>query len=100
MPDKGQDKVFLFRLDTATSKLIASASVNARNNAGPRHAGFHPTKPYAYVTVERDTDAKTLPSLPYRGEILRFTTNDGGKTFDPASEKLILRVTSIASFLE
>lgn len=52
----------------------------------------HPTKPYAYVTVERDADATTLKDLPFRAEILRFTIAEGGRTFDPASEKVVLRV--------
>ncbi len=53
---------------------------------------IHPTKPYAYVTVERLLDPKTNPELPYRTELVRFTLTDGGKTLDPASETLVLRV--------
>jgi len=53
---------------------------------------LHPTKPYAYVTVERDADATTPKDNPNRSEILRFTSNDGGRTFDPASEQLVLRI--------
>lgn len=53
---------------------------------------IHPTKPYAYVTLERDEDGATDPALPYRAELVRFTLTDGGRTLDPASEKLILRV--------
>jgi uncharacterized repeat protein (TIGR03806 family) len=51
-----------------------------------------PAKPYVYLTVERDPDATTPKDMPFRDEVIRFTSNDGGKTFDPASEKLILRV--------
>jgi uncharacterized repeat protein (TIGR03806 family) len=53
---------------------------------------IHPTKPYANLTVERDLDPATAGVNKNRGEIVRFTSNDGGKTYDPASEKLILRV--------
>ncbi len=53
---------------------------------------IHPTRPYAYVTVERDADATSLKDLPYRAEILRFDVSADGRTFDPASEKLILRI--------
>lgn len=52
---------------------------------------IHPTEPYAYLTVERPK-AGDDPALPNRTEIVRFTTSDGGRTFDPASEKVLLRV--------
>lgn len=53
---------------------------------------LHPTKPLLYLTVERDPDATTPKGLTSRGEIIRFTSNDGGKTFDPSSETLLLRI--------
>ncbi|MBS2019072.1 MAG: PQQ-dependent sugar dehydrogenase [Deltaproteobacteria bacterium] len=53
---------------------------------------IHPTKPFAYVIVDRKPDAKTLKDLPYRSEVIRFTLSADGKTFDKATEKLILRV--------
>ena len=56
VPDKGLDKVFVFRLDTAAGKLVPNDPpwVVTRAGAGPRHAGFHPTKPNAYVLNELD----------------------------------------------
>lgn len=53
---------------------------------------IHPTKPYAYVTLERDADEKTDPELPFRAELVRFTLTDGGRRLDPESEEVILRV--------
>jgi uncharacterized repeat protein (TIGR03806 family) len=53
---------------------------------------LHPTKPWAYVTVERDADATSRKDLPVRAEILRFTVSADGKSLDPASEKLVLRI--------
>ncbi len=53
---------------------------------------MHPSKPYVYVVVERDADATSLKDLPSRAEILRFETKDGGRTFDPSSEMLVLRI--------
>ena len=57
VPDKGLDKVFVYRLDTARGKLVPSspADVVARAGAAPRHVGFHPTQPYAYVINELDS---------------------------------------------
>jgi uncharacterized repeat protein (TIGR03806 family) len=52
----------------------------------------HPTEPYVYLTAERAPDESTDPELPFRTELVRFTTYDGGRTFDPASEKIIFRI--------
>jgi uncharacterized repeat protein (TIGR03806 family) len=53
---------------------------------------MHPTKPYAFVMVDRLSDTTTLKDKPFRAELLRFTLSADGRTFDPASEKLILRI--------
>jgi 6-phosphogluconolactonase len=68
VPDKGFDKVFVFRLDTARGKLIACdpPSVTARPGAAPRHADFHPTAPYAYVNNELDSTITTYRFDPER----------------------------------
>jgi 6-phosphogluconolactonase (cycloisomerase 2 family) len=44
--------------------------VATRRGAGPRHAGFHPTAPYAYVLNELDSTLTTY----------RFDPEDGGLT--------------------
>ena len=56
VPDKGLDAIFVFRVDEG-GKLVpgAPASVASRPGAGPRHAGFHPTGPFAYVLNELDS---------------------------------------------
>ena len=56
VPDKGLDATFIFSLDPS-GKLVPATppSVASRPGAGPRHAGFHPTKPYAYVLNELDS---------------------------------------------
>src|SRR5258708_15768766 len=63
VPDKGLDATFVFSLDAASGKLVPASppSVASRPGAGPRHAGFHPSKPVVYVLNELDS---TLP--PYR----------------------------------
>jgi 6-phosphogluconolactonase len=55
VPDKGLDKVFVFRVDTAAGRLVPAASVSSRSGAAPRHADFHPTQPYVYVINELDS---------------------------------------------
>jgi 6-phosphogluconolactonase len=61
VPDKGLDKVFVFRLDTAGGTLIPNDPpwVVTRAGAGPRHVGFHPAKPCAYVINELDSSMTT-----------------------------------------
>lgn len=70
VPDKGLDKVFVFRLDVATGKLVAGTppSVSTRPGAGPRHVAFHPRKPCAYVINELDSTVTTY-ALGAAGEM-------------------------------
>src|SRR5947208_3180728 len=69
VPDKGLDADFVFRLDAATGKLVPAEvpSVASRPGAGPRHAAFHPTAPYAYVINELDSTITTFRYDPERG---------------------------------
>lgn len=57
VPDKGLDRIFVFKLDAASGTLVwaDTPSVAAEPGAGPRHAGFHPTLPTAYVLNELDS---------------------------------------------
>ena len=80
VPDKGLDRLFVFRLDGAKGVLVPAGppSVKTRAGAGPRHAGFHPRLPYAFVINELDSTIATyrlansgvldplqiLPSIP------------------------------------
>src|SRR5213078_887971 len=67
VPDKGLDATFVFSLDAASGKLVPAASPPAasRPGAGPRHAAYHPAKPYAYVLNELDS---TITSYRFDGE--------------------------------
>ena len=69
VPDKGLDKVFVFRLDAAAGKLIPNDPpwVVARAGAAPRHIDFHPSKPYAYVLNELDSTMTTYQFDSSRG---------------------------------
>ena len=54
VPDKGLDRVFVFRFDGTTGKLTPTAQGAgvARAGAGPRHAAFHPALPVLWVLNE------------------------------------------------
>jgi 6-phosphogluconolactonase len=81
VPDKGLDRVFVFRFDQEKGKLSPTeqASVVARPGSGPRHIAFHPKLPVAWVINELSSSVTTyhwdaehgalrpvqiLPSLP------------------------------------
>ncbi|MBM3526210.1 MAG: lactonase family protein [Alphaproteobacteria bacterium] len=55
IPDKGLDAVFVLRFDDATGRIALHDTVASRPGAGPRHAAFHPTRPFAYVCNELDS---------------------------------------------
>ena len=81
VPDLGLDKVLIYRLDAATSKLAANDPPFAKlpTGAGPRHLTFHPDGKFAYVINEKGnsvtvfgydaatgalTEKQTLSTLP------------------------------------
>lgn len=55
VPDKGLDKVFVFRFDNGQLVPASQPWLETREGAGPRHVAFHPTKPHAYVINELDS---------------------------------------------
>ncbi|TDH59935.1 lactonase family protein [Dankookia rubra] len=67
VPDKGLDRVFAFRLEAASGKLVPTeqGSVVAREASGPRHVALHPAAPYAYVVNELDS---TVTAYRYDGQ--------------------------------
>jgi len=69
VPDKGLDKVFVYRLDTSKGKLVPGnpAEVVSRSGAAPRHVDFHPTGPYAYVIDELDSTIAVYQFDPEKG---------------------------------
>ncbi|HUU73498.1 MAG TPA: lactonase family protein [Burkholderiales bacterium] len=71
VPDKGLDRIFVFRLDPASGKLIAEekSSVDTRAGAGPRHVDFHPRLPYVYAINELDSTITTYRFDRARGEL-------------------------------
>ena len=61
VPDKGLDRVFVFRLDAESGRLAANDPpfVATRAGAGPRHIAFHPEMPLAYVINELGSSVTT-----------------------------------------
>ena len=70
-PDKGVDKIHVYRLDAATGKLTAHdpPCVNTRYGAGPRHLAFHPSRPFAYAINELDSTVTAYYWDGERGEL-------------------------------
>ena len=87
IPDKGLDRIFIFRFDASTGKLTPTeqGAAIARPGAGPRHLAFHPRLPVAWVVNEISSTVTTyfwdaergslravqiLPTIPpeYTGE--------------------------------
>src|SRR6266581_3243311 len=61
IPDKGLDRVFVFRFDAATGRLAPAEpdSVKTRPGAGPRHLAFHPKLAVVWVLNELDSTVTT-----------------------------------------
>src|SRR5262252_8233196 len=61
VPDKGLDRIFVFRFDSATGRLTPTeqGSVKSRPGAGPRHLAFHPKLPIVWVLNELDSTIAT-----------------------------------------
>lgn len=73
VPDKGCDRVLVFRLD-ALGRLVAlpDAEAKARETAGPRHVAFHPANRYAYVINELDSTVTAHAFDPASGALKPF----------------------------
>jgi len=71
VPDKGLDRVFVFRVDTHAGKLVPTdqQSLQSKAGAGPRHAAFHPRAPYLYIINELDSTVTTYRFNADSGEI-------------------------------
>jgi len=71
VPDKGLDRVFVFRFDPDTGKLTPTAqgSAVARTGSGPRHAAFHPTLPVLWVLNEISSGVATYYWDAERGHL-------------------------------
>ena len=61
VPDKGLDRVFVFRFDAKRCRLAPTeqGSVQTRPGAGPRHLAFHPRLRIVWVLNELDSTTTT-----------------------------------------
>jgi 6-phosphogluconolactonase len=71
VPDKGLDRIFVFRVDAETGKLTPNDPpfVATRAGAGPRHIAFHRNLPLAYVINELGSSVTTYRFDPQRGSL-------------------------------
>ena len=76
VPDKGLDRVFVFRLDPVSGKLTPNDPpfVATRAGAGPRHIAFHSQMPLAYVINELGSNLTTYRFDPQRGSLQPIQT--------------------------
>ena len=115
VPDKGLDRVFIFRLDAASGKLTPNDPpfVATRAGDGPRHVAFHPQMPSAYVINELSSSVTTYRFDAQRGglqpiQILpstpaSYTANNTGAEIAVASSGRVVYASnrghdSIATF--
>jgi 6-phosphogluconolactonase len=71
VPDKGLDRIFTYRFDSLSGKLLPTAcpSVATRKGAGPRHVAFHPGLPVVYSVNELDSTVATYRFNSESGEL-------------------------------
>jgi 6-phosphogluconolactonase len=86
--DLGLDKVLVYRLDPATSKLTANDPPAAKvaPGSGPRHFAFHPTAKYAYVINEIACTVTAFqfdPAECVLSEVQTITTLPDGEKVEP-----------------
>jgi 6-phosphogluconolactonase len=55
VPDKGLNRIFIFRFEAGRLVAALVPHVDTRETAGPRHLVFHPGAPFAYVVNELDS---------------------------------------------
>src|SRR6266852_6339250 len=74
VPDKGLDRVFVFRFDAASGRLSPAEtdSVRTRPGAGPRHLAFHPKLAVVWVLNELDSTLASYRWDPERGALTPF----------------------------
>jgi 6-phosphogluconolactonase (cycloisomerase 2 family) len=71
VPDKGLDRVFVYRADPESATLSPNDPpwAETHTGAGPRHIAFHPSAPYAYVVNELDPTVTVFDYDAERGSL-------------------------------
>jgi 6-phosphogluconolactonase (cycloisomerase 2 family) len=68
VPDKGLDKVFSFGFKNGQLQPLPFEIIT-RESSGPRHASFHPSKPWVYVINELNSTITTYHFNNSNGEL-------------------------------
>ena len=76
VPDLGQDRVVIYRLDTDNGKLLQNdpAYVEVNPGFGPRHFDFHPGGKWAYLINELGSAITAFERDPESGGLSEFQT--------------------------
>jgi 6-phosphogluconolactonase (cycloisomerase 2 family) len=72
VPDKGLDRVFIYRFIDGRLEPADPPFVATREGAGPRHLAFHPDKPFAYVVNELDSTVTAYRVISESGALEPF----------------------------
>ena len=72
VPDKGLDKVFVFRFENGQLTPAAVPHVDSREGAGPRHLACHPQQPWVYVVNELDNTVTAYHFNHETGQLTPF----------------------------
>ncbi|WP_110970510.1 lactonase family protein [Pseudomonas huaxiensis] len=69
VPDKGLDRIFVFRFDNGHLTPTEQAFVASREGAGPRHLALHPEAPLAFAINELDSSVTSYRFDPASGAL-------------------------------
>jgi len=101
--DLGIDKVLIYRLDAATSKLSANeaqSSVSVEPGSGPRHLTFHPNGKSVYLINELKN---TVTYFAYEPDVGKLTTQQTISTlpadFEGVTHTADVKITPNGKFL-
>jgi 6-phosphogluconolactonase len=75
--DLGADRVFIYRFDPESGKLIPNPEqefFKAAPGAGPRHLAFHPTEPYLFIVNELNGTTTACTYDRKTGRIVEINT--------------------------
>jgi 6-phosphogluconolactonase len=73
--DLGLDRTFIYRLDRAEGRLVATSAPNvATPGAGPRHLAFHPNGRFVFVINELDSTMSSYGWNPENGAMSHVQT--------------------------
>jgi 6-phosphogluconolactonase len=72
VPDKGLDKIFVFRFDDGHLTPARVPHVACRESSGPRHVAFHPNGQWLYCINELDSTVTAYCFDPASGALTPF----------------------------